>query len=143
MMRVAARGADNSSVEGIYAYPRCPFREVAHAATRRSPALRRLSGALWPAARRAEWLRLTDLQIEWRGLARSDKLRWEEIESVHLLRRGRAARLVIVAEDGRQVVVAGTMPEFVELTDRVGQTIETWSPLEAPRGWALRLRAGV
>jgi len=143
MMRLFAGGADNSRVEGIYTYPRCPFREVAHAATRRLPALRRVSGVLWPAARRAEWLRLTDLQIESRGLAVSDQVRWEEIESVHVLRRGRNARLVIVAEDGRQIVVAGTMPQFGELTNRVGQTLETWSPLEAPRGWALRLRTGV
>jgi hypothetical protein len=130
-------------VEGVYAYPRCPFREVAHAAARRYPTVRRLSGMLWPAARRAEWLRLTDVEIESRGLASADQVRWEEIESVHVLRRGRAARLVIVAEDGRQIVVAGTMPQFVELTDRVGQTVETWSPLEAPQGWALRLRTGL
>jgi hypothetical protein len=142
-MRPAAGRTDNSRVDGIYAYPRCPFREVAHAATRRLPALRRVTGALWPAARRAEWLRLTELQIESRGLAGADQVRWEEIESVHVLRRGRNARLVIVADDGRQIVVAGTMPQFVELTDRVGQTLETWSPLEAPRGWALRLRTGV
>ena len=61
MMRRLAGGADNSRVEGIYTYPRCPFREVAHAATRRLPVLRRVSGVLWPAARRSEWLRLTDL----------------------------------------------------------------------------------
>jgi len=127
-------------MEGVYTYPHCPFREVTHAAARRIPALRRIAAVLWPAARRAEWLRVSESAIESCGLGGRSQLRWDEIESVHLRGKRRRARLVIQAEDGRRIVVAGTMPAFPELADRIGATASTWYPVALPHGRALRLR---
>ncbi len=107
-----------------FAYPRCPFREVTHAATRRAPVARRLAVMLWPSARRAEHVELTPAGIAARGLFGGLEMRWAEIAGA---RSGRTPsglrRLVLHARDGRRLEVASTLPGFDRLCAEVARRI--------------------
>ncbi len=111
---------DDGSVEVVYTYPRCPFREVTHTAARHVPGLRKAAGLLWPAARRAEWVHVDSLGIEAAGLANHNHIAWNDVCSTSIDRTPLGRKTFVVSDaEGHRIVVASTLPEFAELQERV------------------------
>jgi hypothetical protein len=106
----------------VLAYPYCPLRFRAHRVAGHVPPLRAVAGLLWPAARRADRVRLTPDGLEARSLAGEAQIPWTEVASVRRARTtwGRMT-MHIVSTDGRQVEVAETLPGFPELVRVVHQ----------------------
>jgi hypothetical protein len=81
----------------VYAFERCPLRDMAHAVADRSALVRHTAGALWPAARRAERVELSDDGIAVWSLTGQKYVAWEDIAAVRLGRtlqiRGAAGRI--------------------------------------------------
>ena len=112
--------ADDPGVEVVYVYPRCPYREVTHAAARRVPVLRKVAALLWPAARRAEWVHIDSLGIEAAGLAGETQIPWNDVCSTSLGRSPLGRRTLVITDGkGHRIVVASTLPEFADLNRRV------------------------
>ena len=63
----------------VFAFEDCPLRTRAHAVADRSALVRRIAGALWPAARRAERVELTDAGISAWTLVGKHEVRWDEL----------------------------------------------------------------
>lgn len=103
----------------VYAFERCPFRDTAHAVADRSSFARHVARALWPSARRAERVELSDEGIAAWTLVGQTRLAWgdvTEIESARTLLGKRTLR--IHGADGR-IDVAPVLPGYAELESRV------------------------
>ena len=106
----------------VLAYPYCPIRSRAQRLADHLPLLRPVAGALWPAARRADTVRLTDSGLTARSLAGVSEIAWPEVAAVRRARTtwGRMT-MHVVATDGRQIEVSETLPGFAELVRVVHQ----------------------
>lgn len=119
---------DYPGVEVVYEYPRCPYREVTHAAARRLPAIRKVAALLWPAARRAEWVHIDSLGIEAAGLAGETQIPWNDVCTTSVGRSPLGRRTLVITDGkGHRIVVASTLPEFADLSRRVCEEAGTGS----------------
>ena len=66
----------------VYAFERCPFRDAAHAVADRSSIVRHAAHALWPAARRAERVELSDEGIDGVDADGTHALAWADVTDV-------------------------------------------------------------
>jgi integrase len=104
----------------VYAFEHCPLRNATHAVADRSALLRTVARTLWPAARRAERVELSDDGIAAWSLGGFTAMRWNEITAVRLGRTLLGRRtLRIDGAGGRRVQIAPILPGFAELERRV------------------------
>ena len=109
----------------VLEYPYCPLRSRAQRLATHVRPLRPIAGWLWPAARRADTVRLNADGLSARSLAGETQMAWSEVAAVRRARTtwGRMT-MHVVARDGRQIEVAETLPGFAELVRVVHQS--TW-----------------
>jgi hypothetical protein len=125
-MQVSHPKVDYPGVEVVYVYPRCPYREVTHAAARRVPVIRKVAALLWPAARRAEWVHIDSLGIEAAGLAGETQIPWNDVCSTTTSRSPLGRQTLVISDGkGHRIVVASTLPEFADLSRRVSEEAGT------------------
>jgi len=104
----------------VYAFEHCPLRNATHAVADRSALVRATARTLWPAARRAERVEVSDDGIAAWSLGGFTRLRWNEITSVRLgsTMLGRQT-LRIEGPGGRRMQIAPILPGFAEIERRV------------------------
>ena len=105
--------AHSASMPDVYAFEPCPLRDLAHAVADRSAIVRRVAGALWPAARRAERVELSDDGIAVSCLTGPTFLHWDEIALV------RSGRTLQIRGGGSRIDVASNLPGFDQIERRV------------------------
>ena len=103
----------------VFAFEHCPFRNAAHAVADRSPAVRRAARALWPAARRAERVELSDDGIDAWTLTGKTHLAWDDVTGVHSARSLLGRELLRIDGAGGQIEIAPVLPGYDELERRV------------------------
>ena len=97
----------------VYAFERCPLRDIAHAVADRSAIVRHAAGALWPAARRAERVELSDDGIKVWTLTGQTYVAWDDIALV------RSGRTLQIRGAGERIDVAPNLPGFEQIELRV------------------------
>jgi Bacterial PH domain len=103
----------------VYSFDSCPFRDTAHAVADRSSIARSIARALWPAARRAERVEISDEGIEAWTLVGQTRLTWDDVTDVESTRTLLGRRtLRIHGTDGR-IDVAPILPGYAEIESRV------------------------
>ena len=103
----------------VYAFEPCPFRDVAHAVADRSSIVRHAAHALWPAARRAERVELSDDGIDAWTLTGQTHLAWSEVTDVAPARTLLGRPLLRITGDDGRIDVAPILPGYAELERRV------------------------
>jgi Bacterial PH domain len=103
----------------VYAFEPCPFRDVAHAVADRSSIVRHAAHALWPAARRAERVELSDEGIDAWTLTGQTHLAWSEVTDVEPTRTLLGRPLLRIRGNDGCIDVAPILPGFDELESRV------------------------
>jgi hypothetical protein len=100
-----------------FEYDDCPLRDRSHAVARVLPFIRPLAGLLWPAARRADRIQLSDDGILARSLSGYVRIGWDEVGAVHRSRTtwGRMTVHVLAAAPDRQIEITESMPGFDDL----------------------------
>jgi hypothetical protein len=100
-----------------FEYEDCPLRDRAHAVARVLPFLRPLAGLVWPAARRADRVQLSDDGMLARSLSGYARIGWDEVRAVHRSRTtwGRMTVHVVAAKPSRQIEITESMPDFDDL----------------------------
>ena len=73
---------DRSGMPDIYAFEQCPFRDMAHAVADRSSIVRHTARALWPSARRAERVEISEEGIAAWTLVGETHLAWDEVTAI-------------------------------------------------------------
>jgi hypothetical protein len=108
----------------VYAFEHCPLRNATHAVADRSALLRATARTLWPAARRAERVELSDDGIAAWSLGGFTRLRWDEITAVRLGRTLLGGRtLQIEGGRRRRMEIAPILPGYAEIERRVFATV--------------------
>jgi hypothetical protein len=118
-MRGNGRSHTIPRMTDVYAFERCPFRDFAHSVADRSSIVRRAAHALWPAARRAERVEISDDGIEAWTLTGRTQLAWSDVASVDSERRLLGRRTLRVRGAGGRIDIAPILPGYAELESRV------------------------
>ncbi len=118
-----------------FEYEHCPLRDRAHAVARVLPFIRPVAGLLWPAARRADRVQLSDDGILARSLSGYTRIGWDEVNGVHrsLTTWGRMTVHVVAAAPDRQIEITESLPRFDDLVATILQ--------HARQGEVVHLRA--
>lgn len=103
----------------VYAFEHCPLRNATHKVADRSALVRGTARALWPAARRAERVELSDDAIEVWGLGGHTRLAWDEITGVRSERTLFGRKTLRIAGGGRPIQIAPILPGYDEIERRV------------------------
>jgi hypothetical protein len=103
----------------VYAFQDCPFRSAAHAVADRSSVVRRAAHALWPAARRAERVEVSDEGIEAWTLTGRTQLAWDDITDVHCERTLLGRETLRIDGPAGRIHIAPALPRYDELERRV------------------------
>jgi hypothetical protein len=102
-----------------YAFERCPLRNATHAVADRSSIVRGAARVLWPAARRAERVELSDDGIAAWSLGGFTRLRWSEITTVRLGRTLLGRRTLRIQGTRGRMQIAPILPGYPEVQRRV------------------------
>ena len=105
--------ADSATMPDVYAFEPCPLRDMAHAVADRSSIVRRAASALWPAARRAERVELSDAGITVWCLTGRTFMAWDDITAV------RFGWTLQIRGAGGRIDIASNMPGLGEIERRV------------------------
>ena len=103
----------------IYAFEQCPFRDMAHAVADRSSIVRHTARALWPSARRAERVEISDEGIAAWTLVGETHLAWEEVTAIGQERTLLGRKTLRIRGAGGRIDVAPVLPGYAELESRV------------------------
>ena len=103
----------------IYAFEQCPFRDAAHAVADRSAVVRSLAHALWPAARRAERVEISDDGIDAWTLTGQTHLSWDDVTTVRSERRFLGRETLRIDGPAGHIDVAPILPGYEDLERRV------------------------
>jgi hypothetical protein len=103
----------------VYAFEHCPFRNAAHAVADRSSLVRHAAHALWPAARRAERVEISDEGIDAWTLTGQTHLSWDDVTEVRSARTLLGRELLRIDGADGQIQVAPVLPGYDELERRV------------------------
>jgi hypothetical protein len=103
----------------VYAFEQCPFRDVAHAVADRSSIVRHAARALWPSARRAERVEISDQGIAAWTLVGQTRLAWDEVIAIGSERTLLGRRTLRIRGAGGRIDVAPILPGYAELERRV------------------------
>ena len=113
------RVAQTVTMPDTYAFECCPLRNMAHSVADRSSAVRLVARALWPAARRAERVELSDDAIEAWGLGGQTRLMWRDVTDVRSARTLLGRRTLRIRGTSGRIDVAPILPRYEELERRV------------------------
>ena len=116
---VGVTRSDNPRMTNVYAFERCPFRDMAHAVADRSSIARHAAKALWPAARRAERVEVSDEGIEAWTLTGTTRLAWDDVTEVESVRTPLGRRSLRIRGGGERIEIVAILPGFAELETRV------------------------
>lgn len=103
----------------VFAFEHCPLRNATHAVADRSSLVRCAARTLWPAARRAERVELSDDAIEVWGLGGHTRLAWGEITDVRSSRTLLGRRTLRVRGETGRMQIAPILPGYDEIERRV------------------------
>jgi hypothetical protein len=103
----------------VYAFERCPFRDVAHAVADRSSIVRHAARALWPSARRAERVEITAEGIAAWTLVGQTCLSWDEVTAIGSERTLLGRKTLRIRGAGGRIDVAPILPGFEQLERQV------------------------
>jgi hypothetical protein len=103
----------------VFAFEHCPLRNATHAVADRSALVRGAARALWPAARRAERVELSDEAIEVWGLGGHTRLGWSEITAVRSARTLLGRKTLRIRGSDRTIQIAPILPGYAEIERRV------------------------
>jgi Bacterial PH domain len=103
----------------VYAFEHCPFRNAAHAVADRSSIVRHAAHALWPAARRAERVEISDDGIDAWTLTGQTHLAWDDVTDVHSERTLLGRQTLRIDGSAGHIHVAPVLPGYDELERRV------------------------
>ena len=103
----------------VYAFEKCPFRDVAHAVADRSSIVRHTARALWPSARRAERVEISDAGIAAWTLVGQTRLAWDEVTAIGAERTLLGRKTLRIRGAGGRIDVAPILPGYAELERRV------------------------
>jgi hypothetical protein len=103
----------------VYAFEPCPFRDAAHAVADRSTIVRRAVHVLWPAARRAERVELTDEGIDAWTLTGRTHVPWAEVTVVEPARTPMGRPMLRIRGEEACIEVLPLLPGFEELESRI------------------------
>ena len=103
----------------VYTFEPCPFRSVAHAVADRSSVVRHTARALWPSARRAERVELSDEGIAAWTLVGETRIGWDEVTAVCSERTLLGRKTLRIHSSGGRIDVAAMLPGYAELERRV------------------------
>jgi hypothetical protein len=103
----------------IYAFEPCPFRDAAHSVADRSSIARAAARALWPAARRAERVELSDEGIAAWTLVGQTRIAWNDIEAVGSERTLLGRETLRIHGSQARIDIAPILPGYEEIERRV------------------------
>jgi hypothetical protein len=103
----------------VFAFEHCPLRNATHKVADHSAIVRGTARALWPAARRAERVELSDEAIEVWGLGGHTRLAWGEITAVRSSRTLLGRKTLRIRGGQRRIQIAPILPGFAEIERRV------------------------
>jgi hypothetical protein len=103
----------------VYAFEKCPFRDVAHAVADRSSIVRHTARALWPSARRAERVELSADRIAAWTLVGETHIGWDEVTAIESERTLLGRKTLRIHGAGGRIDVAPILPGYDELERRV------------------------
>ena len=103
----------------VYAFERCPFRDFAHTVADRSSIVRRAAHALWPAARRAERVELSDDGIAAWTLTGCTHIAWSDVTGVGSERGLLGRRTLRIRGRAGRIEIAPILPGYAEIESRV------------------------
>ena len=118
-MRPAPGRANTARMPEIYAFEHCSFRNAAHAVADRSAVVRSLAHALWPAARRAERVEISDEGIAAWTLTGQTHLAWDDVTAVRSERRFLCRETLRIDGPAGHIDVAPILPGYEDLERRV------------------------
>ena len=116
--RASALG-HRADMPDVYAFEKCPFRDVAHAVADRSSIVRHTARALWPSARRAERVEISDEGIAAWTLVGQTRLAWDEVTAIGAERTLLGRKTLRIRGAGGRIDVAQILPGYAELERRV------------------------
>jgi hypothetical protein len=103
----------------VYAFEKCPFRDVAHAVADRSSIVRHTARALWPSARRAERVEISEEGIAAWTLVGQTRLGWDEVTAIASERTLLGRKTLRIRGASGRIDVAPVLPGYDELERRV------------------------
>ncbi len=103
----------------VFEFENCPLRNATHKVADRSAAFRLVAGQVWPAARRAERVELTDEGIEAWSLSGHTRLAWSEITSVRSYRVPFGRRTLHVRSASGRIEIAPLLPGYEQIRERI------------------------
>lgn len=103
----------------VYAFEKCPFRDIAHAVADRSSIVRHTARVLWPSARRAERVEISDDGIAAWTLVGQTRLGWGEVTAIDSERTLLGRRTLRIRGAGGRIDVAPILPGYEQLERRV------------------------
>jgi hypothetical protein len=103
----------------VFAFEHCPLRNATHAVADRSSLVRCAARTLWPAARRAERVELSDDAIEVWGLGGHTRLAFREITTVRSSRTLLGRKTLRIGGGKRTIQIAPILPGYAEIEKRV------------------------
>jgi hypothetical protein len=113
------RLGDPAGMPDVYAFEPCPFRDLAHAVADRSSIVRQTARALWPSARRAERVEITDEGIAAWTLVGQTRLGWGEVTAIGTERALFGRETLQIRGVGGRIDIAPILPGYEELERRV------------------------
>ena len=103
----------------VYTFEQCPFRDMAHAVADRSSLVRHAARAVWPSARRAERVEISDDGIAAWSLVGQTRLAWDEVTAIGSERTLFGRKMLRIRGTGARIDVAPVLPGYDELERRV------------------------
>src|SRR2546423_3475157 len=103
--------------EVTFEYEYCPLRSRAHRLARIIPPIRALAGMVWPAARRADRIQLTQDGLLARSLSGYVRIGGDEVGALHRARTtwGRLTVHLVARNPRRHIQIAQALPGFYPL----------------------------
>jgi hypothetical protein len=103
----------------VFEFENCPLRNATHKVADRSSAVRLVARQVWPAARRAERVELSEDGIEAWSLGGHTRLAWSEITKVSSYRMPFGRRTLHIRGAGGRIEVAPVLPGYEQIRERV------------------------
>lgn len=110
---------NHAGMPEVYAFEKCPFRDIAHAVADRSSIVRHTARALWPSARRAERVEISDEGIAAWTLVGETRLGWGDVTAIDSERTLLGRRTLRIRGAGGRIDVAPILPGYEALERQV------------------------
>ena len=115
----ALRADHDACMTDVYAFEYCPLRNATHKVADRSALVRATARTLWPAARRAERVELSDDAIEVWGLGGHTRMPFRDVTSVRSSRTLLGRKTLRIRGPQGRIQIAPILPGYPEIERRV------------------------